>query len=61
MYWCRTKHHIEMFVAGNCDLVKESMGSFFLATDHKKGGKKEATSQKMKASLEHVETEFQLG
>ena len=51
-----------MYMAVNCDLVKESMGSvFFLATDRKKRGKKEATSQKMKASLEHVETEFQLG
>ena len=49
-------------MAVNCDLVKESMGSvFFLASDRKKRGKKEATSQKMKASLEHVETEFQLG
>ena len=51
-----------MYMAGNGDLVKESMGSvFFWLLIAKKGGKKEATSQKMKASLEHVETEFQLG
>ena len=47
------------FIAVNPVLI-ESMYSFFFLCITKKGEKKKK-QQKMKASLEHVETEFQLG
>ena len=60
---CRTKHHHRNVCGGKLWPSQRKYGLcfFFWLLIAKKGGKKEATSQKMKASLEHVETEFQLG